>query len=219
MKKALLVATILTLVVGLLNAQSRANKNDNTMVLTHYNVTLFNTAGINTPHVEFSPMYYKKGIVFLSSRQKFGPIDEQLGETFFDVYYSDLDPNGMPQKPTNFSLAINSQFHEGPVTFNRKGDHIYFTRSNQSAPGITKSDQKGKVWLKIYEAQTGIYDWENIRELPFNSDTYSCMHPSLSPDGMKLFFSSNMPGGYGGRDIYMSEKQGETWSKPVNLGP
>src|SRR5690606_30884883 len=46
-----------------------------------------------------------------------------------------------------------------------------------------------------------------------------CMHPSLSPDGMKLFFSSNMPGGYGGRDIYMSEKQGDTWSKPVNLGP
>ncbi|MDX1940790.1 MAG: OmpA family protein [Saprospiraceae bacterium] len=219
MKKAHLIATIFTLVVGLLNAQSRSNKNDNTRVLMHYNVTLFNTTGINTPHVEFSPMYYKNGIVFVSSRQKFGPIDEKLGETFFDIYYSDLDPNGMPQKPEGFSLSINSPFHEGPLAFNRKGDRIYFTRSNQSASGITKADQKGKVWLKIYEAQTGPYDWENIRELPFNGDTYSCMHPSLSPDGMKLFFSSTMPGGYGGRDIYMSEKQGDTWSKPVNLGP
>ncbi len=219
MKKAFVVASVAFFALSAAIAQQKGNKNAYRNVLTHYNVELRNATSINTPHMEFSPMYYKRGIVFVSSRQKHGPIDEKLGETFYDIYYSDLDPNGMPLKATGFSLEINSQFHEGPVAFNRKEDHIYFTRSNQSAPGITKADEKGKVWLKIYEAQPGEFDWENVRELPFNSDNYSCMHPTLSPDGTKMFFSSNMPGGYGDRDIYMSEKQGGSWSKPVNLGP
>lgn len=222
MKKALLIATILLLILPLGIAQQRVNKNNkdvNNNLLTNYNVTLRNVTSINTPSMEFSPMFYKRGIVFVSSRQKHGPIDEKLGETFYDIYYSDLDPNGMLLKPTGFSLEINSQYHEGPVAFNRKQDRIYFTRSNQSAPGITKADEKGKVWLKIYEARRGEFDWENVRELPFNSNSFSCMHPTLSPDGTKMFFASNMPGGYGGRDIYMSEKQGESWSKPINLGP
>lgn len=222
MKNALLIATMLLLTWTFCSAQQRSNKNDkniNNNVLTHYNVNIRNASVVNTPSMEFSPMFYQRGIVFVSSRQKHGPVDEKLGETFYDIYYSDIDPNGMLLKPTGFSLEINSQYHEGPMAFNRKQDRIYFTRSNQSAPGITKADEKGKVWLKIYEARRGEFDWENVRELPFNSNNFSCMHPTLSPDGTKIFFASNMPGGYGGRDLYMSEKQGESWSKPVNLGP
>lgn len=219
MKNALLIAAMLLLTWTISFSQQRNNKEVNNNVLTNYNVNIRNASGINTPSMEFSPMFYQRGIVFVSSRQKHGPVDEKLGETFYDIYYSDIDPNGMLLKPTGFSLEINSQYHEGPVAFNRKQDRIYFTRSNQSAPGITKADEKGKVWLKIYEARRGEFDWENVRELPFNSNNYSCMHPTLSPDGTKIFFASNMPGGYGGRDIYMSEKQGESWSKPVNLGP
>lgn len=182
------------------------------------NVTLTNCERINTPSLEFSPAFYLNGLVFVSSRYKNGPIDERLGETFFELFYSDIDPNGLPLKPQALSLEINSQFHEGPVTFNKKGDQIFFTRNNQTS-GVAHTDQKGKVGLKIYQAHKGLYDWENVVELPFNSDNYSCMHPTLSPDGTKLFFSSNMPGGYGGRDLYMSEKKGNTWSKPINLGP
>ncbi len=182
------------------------------------NVTLTNCERINTPSLEFSPAFYLNGLVFVSSRYKNGPIDERLGETFFELFYSDIDPNGLPLKPQALSLEINSQFHEGPVTFNKKGNQIFFTRNNQSS-GVAHTDQKGKVGLKIYQAHKGLYDWENVVELPFNSDNYSCMHPTLSPDGTKLFFSSNMPGGYGGRDLYMSEKKGNIWSKPINLGP
>lgn len=220
MKKTLLIAAIFGWALTGGQAQRTSSETDyNRKVLTHYNVNVRNLAGINTPQMEFSPMFYQNGLVFVSSRQKFGPVDPKTGETYYDLYFSELDPNGQPGKPRGFSLELNSPLHEGPVTFNQKQDRIYFTRSNQSAPGVSRTDEKGRIWLKVYEAQRGQYDWENIRELSFNSDNYSCLHPTLTPDGTRMFFSSSMPGGYGGRDIYMSEKKGDTWSKPVNLGP
>ncbi|GJM31675.1 MAG: hypothetical protein DHS20C18_06760 [Saprospiraceae bacterium] len=178
---------------------------------------LQNATAINTAGLEFSPVIYENGLVYVS-RYKSGPIDEKTGETFFELFYAELDPNGMPLRPVSFSTELNSQQHEGPVSFNHRGDRIFFTRSNQRK-GITKADSEGKVGLKIYEAQRGFFDWENVVELPFNNDEYSCLHPSLSMDEKKLFFASNMPGGFGGMDLYFVEKRGEIWSQPINLGP
>ena len=53
---------------------------------------------------------------------------------------------------------------------------------------------------------------------PYNSDEYSCAHASVSADGNILFFASDMPGGFGGKDIWMCKKNGDTWDKPINLG-
>jgi len=44
------------------------------------------------------------------------------------------------------------------------------------------------------------------------------MHPSLSADGNTLYFTSDMPGGFGGTDIYMVQKNGDLWGQPINLG-
>jgi outer membrane protein OmpA-like peptidoglycan-associated protein len=182
------------------------------------NVIIRNAANINTEFLEFSPAFYQKGIVYVTSRRKSGVVDKKIGETFFDLFFSELDRNGFPGKPQEFSLNMNSTMHEGPSTFNRKGDVVYFTRNNE-ANGVQKADSKGVTRLKIYEAQKGEFDWENVRELPFNNDEYSACHPSLSPDGRRLYFTSDMPGGYGGFDLYFVEKRGESWSMPINLGP
>lgn len=179
-------------------------------------VQLRNTANINTTNLEFSPTYYQNGIVFASSRVA-GKKDKKIDETFFELFYSETDGNGEPLKARPFSLQVNSFLHEGPVTFNRNGKKIFFTRNNIKK-GLKKADSKGITRLKIYEAQKGIYDWENIQELPFNSDEFSCAHPTLSADGNKLYFSSDRPGGQGGMDIWMVEKTGDLWGQPVNMG-
>ncbi len=181
-------------------------------------ILIRNATLINTEHLEFSPAFYQNGIVYVTSRRSSGSVDPKTGETFFELYYAEFDVNGMPLSPQEFSINLNSQVHEGPVTFNRSWDKLYFTRNNMSKEG-TRADDKGISRLKIYEASKGKYDWENVRELPFNSDNYSVMHPALSPDGRRLYFSSDMPGGYGGFDLYMSEKVGDAWSLPINLGP
>ncbi len=182
------------------------------------NVLIKNARLINTDALEFSPVFYENGIVYVTSRYKNGPVDKKIGETFFDLFYADTDMNGMPLDPEDFSIQINSQVHEGPVSFSRAGDRIYFTRNNLDR-GLTRADTKGKIGMKIYEAYKGKFDWENVKELPFNNDEYSCVHPSLSPDGNLLYFASNMRGGHGGMDLYVVERKGDTWSKPINLGP
>jgi outer membrane protein OmpA-like peptidoglycan-associated protein len=206
-----------------LNLFGQRKSRDNSESLFNNNrlnrdIVIKNTSNINSEALEFSPVLYQNGMVYVSSRFKHGAIDESIGETFFELYYAEMDRNGMPGKPETFSVEINSQVHEGPVSFNKDGDRMYFTRSNLDN-GLTKSDSKGKVGLKIYEAQKGYFDWENVRALSFNSDEYSCVHPSLSADGKRLYFASNMPGGYGCMDLYVVQKLGGAWSKPINLGP
>ena len=182
-------------------------------------VVLRNLTRLNTKNIEFSPTYFRDGMVFVSSRQKGGYIDEQLGETYFDLFFTKLDAEGSPGRTRSFSLELNSPLHEGPVTFSPDERTVYFTRNNQAAGTLT-STGGGRITLKIYEADWGPYnDWINVRELPFNSNAYSCMHPALSPDGSRLYFASDMPGGFGQRDIYMVEKMDGKWSKPINLGP
>jgi outer membrane protein OmpA-like peptidoglycan-associated protein len=180
-------------------------------------VIIKNAETVNSPYLEFSPVFYQNGIVYVTSRQKGGAVDEKIGETFFELYYSELDGNRNPIKAQDFSINVNSQVHEGPVSFNRKGDVLYFTRNNMKN-GVRKADSKGVTRLKIYEAQKGEFDWENVTELPFNSDEYSTCHPALSADGRRLYFTSDMPGGYGGFDLYFVERRGDDWSRPINLG-
>lgn len=179
-------------------------------------VTLWNCNEINTPRNDFAPMFYQYGIVFASS-EKNGPIDAKTNEPFFQLYYAETDRNNIPLASRAYSLQANSPYHEGGVTFSRKGDLMYFSSNNQQN-GFSQADAKGVTRMKIYEAKRGARDWENVTELDFNQDKYTCFHPTLSADGRYLYFSSDMPGGQGGFDLYVSEKKGKSWSKPMNLG-
>ena len=181
-------------------------------------VELINARAINSEQLDFSPTFYQNGIVYVTSRHKQGAVDEKIQETFFELYYAELDAAGNPMRPQRFSTELNSRAHEGPVTFNRNQDRMYFTRNNLRA-GIRRADSQGVTRLKIYEARRGRYDWEGVQEMPFGSDKYSVCHPALSADGQRLFFASDMPGGYGGYDLYFAERtEAGTWSDPINLG-
>ena len=131
--------------------------------------------------------------------------------------YSDLYGTRSGKASQRFSETLNSKYHEGPATFSRDGLRIIFTRNNynggrarQSAEGITK--------LKLYTARQQNGVWNDVAELPFNSDDYSVGHPTLSRDEQLLYFASDMPGGFGGTDLYVSRYQNGQWGRPVNLG-
>ncbi len=195
-----------------------ARQPDGLQVLSENGIEYYNLRTLNTAALDFSAVFYQNGIVYVSSRRKSGPVDRNIGETFFELFYAELGPNSVPSKPLSFSLELNSRLHEGPVSFNREGDRIFMTRNNLR-DGVTRADARGRIGLKIFEAVRGEYDWVGITELPFNSDDFSCMHPSLSPDGSRIFFASDKPGGYGGFDLYVVERRGNGWSEMFNLGP
>ena len=117
-----------------------------------------------------------------------------------------------------FSGSINTKYHEGPTAFFKDGQRVIFTRNN-FINGKAQKSSDGINKLKLYIANAEKDGWGDVQELPFNSNDYSCGHPSLSPDESILFFASDMPGGYGGTDIYASRLENGNWTSPVNLGP
>ena len=181
--------------------------------LKHSDVDLKNTFRINSKKIEFSPTYYQNGIVYVSADVSGQKIDANIGERFFELFYAELDGEGMPSNPQPFSAKVNSSTHEGPVTFNFNEDLIYFTRNSSAY------NTKRKKTMKIFAAQRGNEDWENSQELNINGEEFHTMHPSLTANGQRLYFTSNRPNGYGGTDIYYIENIGKGWGEPINLGP
>mgnify|MGYP003708572467 CR=1 FL=1 len=204
----------------------------------------------NSRQADFSPVYYQKGLVFVSARDETGMIKRVFNYNqtpFLDLYFqpdtaelrgvsdeistaaslsgSDINKpgNGNPAKNTLskteiFSRTLNTKYHEGPLTFFKDQKRVIFTRNNDDRGKSGKSGE-GIRKLKLYYAeQDAAGKWVNIKELPFNSKDYSCGHPALSPDDSKLYFVSDMPGGYGSTDLYVVDVNNGQWGSPVNMG-
>jgi outer membrane protein OmpA-like peptidoglycan-associated protein len=184
-------------------------------------VFITNEKTVNTKQLEFSPAFYEDGIVFVSSnliKGKEKVFDENIGRKTMSIFVALRDTGGRLAKPKPFANELVSILHEGPLTFDKTGDNIYFTRNNNE--GSKASYSKGRARLKIYTAELMGKKWSQSIELPFNQNESDACHPSISADGDKLFFASNRAGGYGGMDLYSCEKGADgKWGIPVNLGP
>jgi len=169
---------------------------------------------VNSKAQDFSPAFYKNSIVFTSSRtNKFFAKDYNYNDQpFLDIYISEKDGKQL-KDPSIFDKSMNGKMHDGPASFNKEGTMMAFTKNNYD----TKRNDK-IVNLQLFFSELKDGNW--TEEVPFslNNMNYSVGHPSLSPDGNTMYFASNMPGGFGGADIYRVEKNGGTWGKPENLG-
>lgn len=205
---------------------------------------------INSRQADFSPMYFKSGLVFVSARDEGGIVKRVFNwnqTPFLDLYFLpdtaelrklpvvtkggaavggamnttaiEPEPEDKPlTKTEKFSRTLNTKYHEGPMTFNRDQNFIVFTRNNYNK-GRTGKSSEGVNKLKLYSAVLKPNGkWGDVKELPFNSENFSCGHPAFSPDDSRLYFVSDMPGGFGGTDLYAVEFNGGQWGTPVNVG-
>ncbi len=168
---------------------------------------------------EFSPVFYKEGIVFCSDLRDnslVGYDDNQ--NRLFKIFYVVRKGTSGWASPKILSKEITSAFNDGPATFNEKGDLIYYTRNNSIENYLRNiADTSNK--LGIYSAELADGKWTNIKPFKYNNPLYSFVTPSLTPDGKRIYFASDMPGGRGGMDIYYCEMRDSSWDKPVNMGP
>lgn len=183
-------------------------------------VNLYNATALNSPKLDFSPTYYKDGIVFVSTRKNasMNQQDHWIDDNCMDLYYAPIQ-EGQIMEPKPFSDQLNGKFHEGPVAFTDDQQTIFFSRNNYIR-GKRKTSKNRITKLKIYTAEQQKGIWKNITELPFNSDEHDVCHPALSADQRILVFSSSKGEGHqGGMDLYASLWVGDYWTTPVNLGP
>ncbi|AWV98126.1 hypothetical protein DJ013_08040 [Arcticibacterium luteifluviistationis] len=115
-----------------------------------------------------------------------------------------------------FSGKLNSSYHEGPCQFFENGERVIFTRNGIKNLSYESDDGLNRVHL--YLAKKTTRGWANLEGFPFNDGNYSTGHPAFMPGEKILFFVSDMPGGYGGTDIYYSKLENEQWQTPQNAG-
>ncbi len=169
----------------------------------------------NTGASEFSPVFFGDKIVFSSTRSGVRPIRRKWNWNklpFLDLYVASLDEAKEFSSVERFSFG--KRFHEGTVAFNKAGDYLVYTCNNYKQ----KSEDK-VLTLSLFESSLENERWTKPKPLPFSTSESSCGHATLNDDGTLMFFASDAPGGVGGVDIYMSERNADgEWSEPVNLG-
>ncbi len=173
---------------------------------------------VNTNRSEFCASVYNNKLIFTGEKQNDLielTTNDLNGAPFLNVYSSDIK-NADVKYPKQFSSKVNTGFHDGPVSFSGNGTYMYLTRVNDL---VNKRNKNFVNHAKIYISQNTAGKWSSLQPFSFNSDEYSCAHAAASADGNTLFFTSDMPGGYGGKDIWMCNKFADKWQKPLNLGP
>ena len=168
---------------------------------------------------EFSPVYYKNGIVFCTNRSSNKVLNYSTGQNkgLYKINYIDTVNKIKWKNARLFSKNLKTKFNDGPVTFSSKGDTIYYSR-NLEVEGKLSDLSTVRNKLGIFNAVLVGEKWTKVRELRINNEWYNVSTPWLSPDGKRLFFASDKPGGFGGSDLYYSQWKDDYWEDPVNLG-
>ncbi len=172
---------------------------------------------------DFSPIWYRDGILFSSSRGDGDLISstyEWNDQPFLDIYFAkQKDEKWSFSKPKLLRGTLNTRFHEGTCSWDSLKHIAYFTR-NSFSNGKKSPDENGILNLQVYQAEINrMGHWEYAKALPFNNKAWSVGHPAVVPNQNALIFASDQPGGYGGTDLYLVRETEEGWQQPENLGP
>ncbi|MDQ3017159.1 MAG: tetratricopeptide repeat protein, partial [Bacteroidota bacterium] len=172
---------------------------------------------VNSSYTDSAPFVGRDGKLYFSSfrRKEIIVLDGKEGDYHFKIYASEAEDDGEWDSAKPLSEKINRVgYHTGSPSISKDGTKMFFTRSLLTGNELTES--------KIYVAPESGGDWGAPVELQGINGAYIAKQPCQGNLFGKevLFFSSNMPGGSGGYDLYYADRQTEdTYGRPINLGP
>lgn len=185
---------------------------------THYAVK---TLPVNTTAGEMCPVATEEGLIFISNRSR-NTMQEHTNEKLNMPYYGrykilwktdTITGSKITKgKTSNYQTGSRSRFNSGPIAlYNNKTQMVYVATSEETS-------QTGERTLGLHFSVKENGRWISSSVFPFNSLDYSIYDVTINEQGTKIFFTSNMKGGYGGKDIYSSEFKDGQWTKPKNAG-
>ena len=188
---------------------------ENYFKLTLFEVT--NERALNTTGQEWGISFFPGNrILFASTFNQTGRLDSRTGTGFSSIYEATINrQTGEWSKPTQIEGRINTEFYEGFLSFDADNKIGYFM--NCGGPkGLRESCD---IYTSRYDEQTN--SWSEPQIFHLNSERFNVGHPSINDDGLTLYFASDMPGGFGGYDLYRISKDpvSGNWGNPENLGP
>lgn len=180
-----------------------------------------NQQKINSKNFDMAPAFGdRKGNLMYFGSSRDGSTgsakDPRTCEKYMDLWVAELDKNGNWKQPVLIEgEGINTEDNEGTVAFDGRGKTMFFTR----CPNVKKQNLGCEIWMSESKGQNKWGAPEKLDLKPHDSLTVG--HPAVSEDGTVLVFTADLPGGFGGRDLWMTtfNKKSKTWSTPENLGP
>lgn len=171
----------------------------------------------NSNRGEFSPMLNRRGdrLYFTSYRETVQGEERSpvTGVKYNDLFFADTNVHGEWQPPKRIDTGVNTDFDEGTPAFSPDGEWMYYTYSY--------ADPHHPTGARIYVSRNVNGEWSSGRPVELEGDSLSSFaHPAPSLCGNYLYFVSDMPGGYGGKDIWRATLRGSTEVVAIeNMGP
>jgi len=178
---------------------------------------------INTDKSDFGPAFYGDKVVYSSSKDT-TKFKEKLynwnRQPFLNLYVAERNTaNGSLFNETVFLPNAMTKYHEATVAFTPDLQTVYYSTNIVRKKKLV-NDEEGTNNFKIVKGTIADGKLTKPQDIFFNNKKYSAGHPALSEDGKWLFFASDMPGGYGGSDLYVCQiAEDGTIGPPKNLGP
>jgi outer membrane protein OmpA-like peptidoglycan-associated protein/tetratricopeptide (TPR) repeat protein len=210
---------------SLVPADTRAisfNENPNYIPRLLDKQKMFDVLGmeISSDKSEFGAVLYNNLFYFTSARSGSKKDYGWNKEPYLDIYKADYNDDGTITNALPIT-QLNSKYHDGPITISADGNTAYFG-SDSFRESEFEKDKAKKLKLgrnNIFKSVKEGDKWGKVVSLPFNSTEFSTSNPSLSRDGKTLYFSSDMPGGLGGVDIWkVAVNEDGSFGTPENLG-
>ena len=158
-------------------------------------------------------------LYFASARNTARKASQMDEEPYLDLYKATRNADGTLSQATEVA-ELNTRWHDGPASISSDGNTIYYGSVSFNEGEFLKDKEKklklGQIYL--YKATKDGDKWSKGQALSINNKEYSIQNPSISKDGKTLYFSSDMPGGLGGHDIWKVSVDGDTYGTPENLG-
>lgn len=175
--------------------------------------------GINTEKHEFSPIITQGKMYFMQDEDSEPKAYHAVNKIESDHAMGALIKDSIHLFPTVFIEKLHAMQISGPVCLSPDGKTLYFSKV------VSNKEMKIKSQIPFFRYQLYSLNLSTInnyvpevKKLKFNQNEFDFMHPSISPDGKRLYFVSNMKGSIGGKDIFVCERVNGDWSNPVNAG-
>ena len=160
--------------------------------------------GLNTAGDEYAPSLLGRGLCYT----QLAPANPRA-DLRSELRYVHLGGNALTRRPEALGAELSGPLHEASAR--ALGRHaVVFSRNRSAERAATNY---------LYVSREGALGYQTAEELPVNDPRFNCMHPAPDASGRRIIFASDRPGGFGGLDLYYTERTATGWSPIANLGP